>query len=193
MPFTVSVPIFRSVLYGTPCIYVPTDRAAEGRTVASTDATSLAAASSKFASTPDLRLGLKLRSRDSPLALPPVAMISWKDKVAAKLSRLLADSPSSPSSASADYSPVASSEPEVVPLDLFLDFRFIEAIRSVLVKVRCSRCTLLWVYPIGSVLVGVRLHIPLESHLVCVYSCSASFLICFVRRPLFAGINFLEV
>ncbi|XP_065030645.1 uncharacterized protein LOC135653090 isoform X1 [Musa acuminata AAA Group] len=39
-------------------------------------------------------------------------MISWKDKVAAKLSRLLADSPSSPSSASADYSPVASSEPE---------------------------------------------------------------------------------
>ncbi|URD84128.1 TLDc [Musa troglodytarum] len=39
-------------------------------------------------------------------------MISWKEKVAAKLSRLLADSPSSPSSASADYSPVASSEPE---------------------------------------------------------------------------------
>ncbi|RRT56411.1 hypothetical protein B296_00017302 [Ensete ventricosum] len=72
---------------------------------------------------PRTRLEVRIGSRSTvrveapiprfPLALPPAAMLSWKDKVAAKLSRLLADSPSSPSSLSADYSPVASSEPEV--------------------------------------------------------------------------------
>ncbi|KAG6514326.1 hypothetical protein ZIOFF_024679 [Zingiber officinale] len=55
------------------------------------------------------RFTVGLRSRDAS-AWPPPAMLSWKEKVAAKLSRILADLPSSLPTRPGDYSPIATED-----------------------------------------------------------------------------------